>query len=287
MRKHVRGTAYRVGFTLIELIIVLLVLASLAALIVPTLGFVKDQADTSLSANGAQQVLNNLEQFKAATGRYPNRLDTLVDETGAAYAPVYSIGGPGNPYIGSVQDSSGGNFFYYFMANGGGLSEVSVHDSTNVEGASGFDPNAPGTTTPLDSSTQLVIAQEGESYTGKRGAIISTCFPNQDPNDAAAGRATIPDGHTLVFMGVGANNSAVGATMTQAPLSPEKSAFDENQYDRFIAVFDVSGGGPNFRGQVKLKAVLDPQFNVVARNIAAYKSSTPGDDFGQSSTGTP
>ncbi|MEL6107290.1 MAG: prepilin-type N-terminal cleavage/methylation domain-containing protein [Planctomycetota bacterium] len=275
------------GFTLIELIIVLLVLASLAALVVPTLGFVKDQSDTALSANGAQQVLNNLETYKAATGRYPDRLDTLVDETGAAYSPVYTINGPGNPYIGSVANASDGNFFYYYMQNGGGISQVSVHDSTNVPGSSGYDPNAPGAAADLGGGTNLVIAEEGESYTGKRGSIISTCFPNQDPADTASGRATIPSGHTLVFMGVGANNGAVGATMTQAPLAPEKSAHDPDQYDRFIAVFDVTSGGPNFRGQVKLKALLDPQFNVVSRNITAYKSSTPDDSFGQSAPATP
>lgn len=279
MRSASRSDRRRAGFTLIELIIVLAVLASLAALVVPTLGFVKDQTDTSLAANGAQQALNNLETFKAATGRYPDRLDSLMDETGNFYQPIYDISGGTAPYIGEVTGSS--DFIWYFIQNGGGMSEVAVHDSTNVPGASSFDPNKAGVSAPI-SSSPLNIVREGTSYTGKRAAILSTCFPNQDPTDVAAGRATVPEGHTLVLMGIGASNAAVGATMAQAPLAPTKSAYDPDEYDRFIAVFDVTSGGPNFRGQMKLKAVLDPQFNVVARNIAAYQSSTPDDSFGSS-----
>ncbi|MEM9828320.1 MAG: prepilin-type N-terminal cleavage/methylation domain-containing protein [Planctomycetota bacterium] len=275
-RSDRRGVA---GFTLIELIIVLAVLASLAALVVPTLGFVKDQTDTSLAGYGGQLALNNLETFKAATGRYPNRLDSLIDDTGNFYAPIYDISGGTAPYIGEVTGSS--DFIWYFIENGGGMSEVAVHDSTNVPGSSGFDPNRAGVSAPI-SSTPLNIVRAGTTHTGKRSQIISTCFPNQDPVDVAAGRATVPEGHTLVLMGIGASNSAVGATMTNAPLAPTKSAYDPDEYDRFIAVFDVTSGGPNFRGQMVLKAVLDPQFNVVARNIAAYQSSTPGDSFGSS-----
>lgn len=275
----------RAGFTLVELIVVLVVLAALAALVIPTLGFVRDQADTALSANGAQQVLNNLEQFKAATGRYPDRLDTLVDETGSFYAPIYTTSA-GNPYIGDILNGSGanGNFAYYYMANGGGISEVAVHDSTNISGSSGFDPNAGGTTQSLGSGTNLVMITAGTSasagFSDKRPSIIRAAFPNQ----ITSTEATVPDGHTLVLLGVGATNSAVGSTMAQAPLAPEKAAYDFDQYDRFIAVFDVTGGGPNFRGQMKLVAVLDPQFNVVARNIRAYKNSTPDDNQGSSVT---
>ncbi len=281
MRNHLRTTGRRLGFTLIELIIVLLVLASLAALVVPTLGFVKDQADTSLTANGAQQVLNNLEQFKAATGRYPNRLDSLVDESGNWYSPIYTIS-DGNPYIGTIENGGGPSFAWYFMEHGGGMTEVVQHDSTNVPGSRGYDPNAPGVTVPIDGSTPLNVVLAGTSYTGKRAQIISACFPNQNPADVAANRATVPEGHTLVLLGVGASNAAVGSTMTQPPLAPEKSAYDPDQYDRFIAVFDVQRTGPNFRGQVKLKAVLDPEFNVVSRNITAYRNSSPDDSFGSS-----
>ncbi|MEM6469816.1 MAG: prepilin-type N-terminal cleavage/methylation domain-containing protein [Planctomycetota bacterium] len=270
------------GFTLIELIIVLAVLASLAALVVPTLGFVKDQTDTSLAANGAQQVLNNLETFKAATGRYPNRMDSLIDDSGQFYAPVYDISGGTAPYIGEV--SGGGDFTWYFIQNGAGMSEVAVHDSSNIPGSSSFDPNAPGIAQPI-SSAPLNLVQAGTSHTGKRGDIISTCYPNQDPVDVANGRATVPEGHTMLLLGVGATNSAVGATMAQAPLAPTKSAYNPDDYDRFIAVFDVTRGGPNFRGQMTLKAVLDPQFNVVARNIEAYQASTPDDSFGSSAPG--
>ena len=40
--------------------------------------------------------------------------------------------------------------------------------------------------------------------------------------------------------------------MTSAPLAPEKSGSEQSNYDRFIAVFDVSNGGATNRGQADL-----------------------------------
>lgn len=275
MRKHSASDKRRNGFTLIELIIVLLVLASLAALVVPTLGFVKDQSDTALSANGAQNVLNNLEMFKASHGHYPNRLDSLVDETGNFYSRVYN--GSGTPLYGTVLPGGGSGFAWYWMSNGGAIDQVAVHNSANTTG----DPNVAGQPVQLSGGTPLWVMEPGYSpgpgMSGiKERALINSCYPNQsDPNQPA-----IPAGRTLVFLGVGASNSAVGATMTQAPLAPEKTGSEASEYDRYIAAFDVSSGGAVNRGNVQLRAVLDPEFNVVARNIQFYNNSRPGDDLG-------
>jgi len=265
-----RKQTSRAGFTLIELIIVLLVMASLAALVVPTLGFVKDQSDTALSANGAQGVLNNLEQYKVAFGNYPDGFDTLVDESGAFHSRVFNIGGT-VPY-GTVAPGGGAGFAHYWMSMGAGMRQVAVHDSTNTGLDS--DPNVPGVLVPLDGSINLMVMEPGHvpatpSFSPKEGLIIAACFPTQ----ADPAVPVVPAGHTLVFLGVGATNTAVGNTMTSAPLAPEKSGSDTSQYDRFIAVFDVSPGGATNRGRADLKLVLDPEFNVVARNVDFYQGT--------------
>jgi len=264
-----RKQTSRAGFTLVELIIVLLVLASLAALVVPTLGFVKDQSDTALSANGAQNILNNFEQYKAAFGKYPDRLDSLVDETGNFYSRIYP--GTGTSFYGSVEPGGGAGFAYYYMVNGAGFSEVALHDSTNTDPED--DPNVAGTIAPLDDTTNLLVMEPGytpsSSFSSKERLLINACYPVQ----ADPANPVVPERHTLVFLGVGATNTAVGNTMTQTPLAPEKNGSDTSNYDRYVAVFDVGPGGATNRGQVNLKVLLDPEFNVVARNLDSYQNT--------------
>ncbi len=265
----------RTGFTLIELIIVLLVLASLAALVVPTLGFVKDQSDKSLAANGAQQVLNNLETYKAATGRYPDRLDTMVTASGDYFSAAYGTSAGLFPYgtIGTVPA--------YAFVNGGGVTQLAVADESLLASGGANDAHFADSTTNLSSfggpSVCIIDGTSQPFYGGNTRRIVNACFPNQI--DASA--PVVPAGHTLVALGVGALNGAVGATMTQPPLCPEQSNSDPDNYDRFIAVFDaVASGGPAGRGQLKLKCVLDSEWKPVAWNIKQYKASGPDDDFG-------
>ena len=271
--RRVKGLWSRAGFTLLELIIVLVVLAALAAMVIPTLGWVKDQADAATTAAGAQELLNNLEIYKGATGRYPQRLDTMIDETGALNADMY---GSASSY-GSVV--AGGGSAYYYMTNGAGITQVTQHISSQSS-ATGGDPNTATTVVALDGSTPLFVMAAGTvadtTYTDKTALIIQAAFPNQTNPTTSV----VPDGHTLVFLGVGSKNSAAGSTMTGAPLAPEKAGSDPNDYDRYIAVFDVQAGGSNARGQMQLRAVLDPEFNVVARNLKFYKNSGPQDDEG-------
>ena len=112
LRSNVNGHSEqgKQGFTLLELLIVLVVLAALAALIIPTLGYVKDQADAATTAHGAQEALNNLEIYKASVGHYPNRMDTLVNTDGAYYTKVYGTSSDAFPY-GTV--GTGSSAYYY------------------------------------------------------------------------------------------------------------------------------------------------------------------------------
>ena len=260
------------AFTLLELIVVLVVLAALASMVIPTLGFVKDQSDTATAAATAQEVLNNLEIFKASTGRYPNRLETMVNTDGDYYSRAYGTSAGLFPY-GTIGT---GGFAYYGFNNGGGMTEVANHDETAT------DPNNSGVVAPLNNTTQFCVIDATQAqpfYESKARRIVNTCFPNQ----ADRGNPIVPDNHTLIALAVGNLNGAVGSTMTDAPLCPEKSGSNPDNYDRFIAVFDVdfSGGGATGRGQVKLKCVLDSEYNVVATNLRYYKNSGPNDSLGE------
>lgn len=258
----------RGGFTLLELIIVLVVLVALAALVVPTLGFVRDQAGFATSAAGAAEVLNNLEIYKASTGNYPNRLDTLVGTDGAVFDKLYGAS-TGSFVYGTIAPA--GSVGYY-LENGGGMSEFMQH----TQGAS--DPNASTeTNAPVDRSTASFAIIDPDSanptYAAKMRRIVRAAYPNQTGGSGSSDVA-IPEGHTLVALGVGPRASCVGTTMTSAPVHTGAA---EDTYSRYIAIFDVSAG-PTFRGKVQLKLVVDSEFEVLAKNVANYKASGPVDE---------
>lgn len=256
------------AFTLLELIIVLFVLAALAALVVPTLGYVRDQADHATAAAGAAEVLNNLEIYKASTGNYPNRLDTLVADGGSAYSKLYPIDSSGKFAYGDL--STG--FEYYYLGNGGGMTEFMMHDES-VEDANASTETAQAT--EGSSASFLVIDPEQVSpyYEAKMRRIVRAAYPNQS-GGSTANDVAIPDGHSLVVLGVGSRASCIGTTMTSAPVH---GGAEDGKYSRYIAVFDVWAGGTG-RGSVQLKLVTDSEFEVIAKNISNYEATGPTDD---------
>jgi prepilin-type N-terminal cleavage/methylation domain-containing protein len=73
--------ASRRGFTLIEMMIVVAVIAILAAVVVPT--FFKESAKTRAQSEVTPmmtEIINKLEQYKSETGRYTNAT-TLLNDT--------------------------------------------------------------------------------------------------------------------------------------------------------------------------------------------------------------
>ena len=73
----------RRGFTLIELMIVIIVIAILALIVIPKLaGASKKAKESTMKANLAM-IRNALEQFQSDTGQYPKTLEDLVVDGGA------------------------------------------------------------------------------------------------------------------------------------------------------------------------------------------------------------
>ncbi|HEY5313224.1 MAG TPA: prepilin-type N-terminal cleavage/methylation domain-containing protein, partial [Pirellulales bacterium] len=80
------------GFTLIELVIVMVILSTLAALVIPKLSFLQQQSVPVSGAATSQDVMNNLETFKTTTGFYPLRLDSLLTQSGALIPQLFGMG---------------------------------------------------------------------------------------------------------------------------------------------------------------------------------------------------
>lgn len=263
----------RSAFTLLELIIVLAVLAALAALVVPILGWVRDQAKYATSAAGAAEVMNNLETYKAATGKYPDRFDSLVATGGTTRYTKVSA----STSYGGVMPATTGSSSYY-LTNGAGITQVLDHDEAAVDPNASTDSSTPvaiGTSNLffLAKSVTIPTDPQAAAMVAKIVRVIRTAYPNQG---TTTGGVAIPTGHELVAMGIGSRLSTVGTTMTSAPVH---GGAPVGKYGRYIALFDVTPG-PTGRGKVQLKMIVDSEFEILAKNVANYQGSGPTDDAG-------
>ncbi|MBL8797622.1 MAG: type II secretion system protein, partial [Planctomycetia bacterium] len=80
----------RRGFTLLELVVVLMIIAILAGLLVSVVGWVRRSANYAAGANNQSTIMANLELFRTTFGNnsYPNRLDSLL-VSGGTGTPSY------------------------------------------------------------------------------------------------------------------------------------------------------------------------------------------------------
>lgn len=250
----------RMAFTLIELVVVLVILAAVAALLVPRLGFLKGQADSATAAAGSAQIVSNLETYKLSVGGYPMGMDSLLTSGG------------GGVYTGLWQHAAGPSFF--------GL-RVDLTASTVGAGGTGtgyaqsfghaFSPPAGGyylydhdaaATDFTNSATVL------RTFATASSAPVATATGADLIKAAGYPTGTLPTGVKLIALGIGPNNAAIGTTMASAP---RHSAQTSDFYGRYIAIFAIYDSGKGG----ELKTVVDSFGNTIDSNVTDYKNASP------------
>lgn len=69
------------GFTLIELIVVLLIIAAVAGIVVPAVGMLGRSTDMAATSANQHELYSNIQQFFLLQKRYPQGLDSLLQDT--------------------------------------------------------------------------------------------------------------------------------------------------------------------------------------------------------------
>ncbi|MFN4259457.1 MAG: type II secretion system protein [Gemmataceae bacterium] len=260
MRVHRPRPSRRTGLTLSELVVVLVILAATAALVIPRLGFMKDQSNMATGAAGAADVMSNLEQFKLTTGNYPQLMDSLIETGGTNVLSTlwFHPGASASDWI-TVEDLAPG--YLASLRHGFGRYPDSSGQFTVVD-------HDPSITPPGNSATQTLIRPVTGSSSSL--AVVNTATSRGQAIAQAAGYPTgVPPANVrLVALGVGPMCEAVGRTMASAPLY---SGVDHNVYNRFIAIFAVYNS--NDRGYpAELRAVIDSKYGDVGKNINQYRT---------------
>lgn len=249
-------------FSLLELLVVVMILASLAGLVISRVDWAKRSADTATAASGMAQVQENLQLYRTAKGTYPDQFDSLIDATTLAGTPAIY----GELFIGHGLPSSTLQVTTFPAIVGAPAGPVFSLQHMGMTTVVDHDPLA---TFPGDSGTSVRTATDF-------GFNVATTLATINPTSSIA-TALYPDGLpvapadavTLVALGVGPRCTAIGTTMSSAPIC---SAIDPvENYPRFIAVFACYQSGK----RAELKGVVDSAGQLITGQLKNFYQNTP------------
>lgn len=207
------------GFTLIELVVVLVIIGMLAAVVITKLDKVPDQADAVINADNINELNKYVQMHSATTGMVPDHLDSLLDDTGSL------VNGPwtSNSYL--TVDESPSSTTLDAISN---LGIENVHDSV-------------GTLTSTTGLESLVKLNETViNATGQDCSIMGQMIP--------AGTM----GSNLYVFGMGRYNESRDpnlrlANVARCPLVKDPT---NSTYDHYLLVIQVNDDQAEYLGFV-------------------------------------
>ncbi len=232
-----RGERRR-GLTLIELVIVLVILATVAGLVIPHVGMIGRSSDMAASAKTQSDLAANIQLFFVLQKRYPQGFDSLLDTTGAIYASDTTDANTqsrGLPYAGadgtrlqsqlakaSLTNATGAEYLKSFTRSG--FDYVFDHDTTVV------NSNNSATTQRYVSANGSTSAPSTVDVAEVTGSYLVGKFVPQG----------LQTGERLVALGIGPRIAAQSKTLSNAPVYP---GCDGKYYGHYVAVFKIYATG--------------------------------------------
>jgi prepilin-type N-terminal cleavage/methylation domain-containing protein len=292
--KRLPKNLVRHGLTLIELVVVMAILISLAAIILPRLDFVKGQADNAATATNAADLSKVIETNRVNSGSY-GAFDLLGDGNGAllpslwgtnvfsgqgATAPAgytsTTIPGPTGPagpfYYQSFLDAGLNGIVNSAAATNASNSDIPATGSAVVVNLS----NAIAGATGPGNSLAVLAGNSGNPYADQlfttlvpSGTIGLTQSYSSSTDTSAPGYGS--QAFYLVAMGIGPSSSIVGTLIASAP---QETQGDDPAavYCRYIGIWKVYASGK----PAQLLAVVDHRSKTIDTNIQQFnqRSST-------------
>ncbi|HEY5315077.1 MAG TPA: type II secretion system protein [Pirellulales bacterium] len=275
----------RSGFTLMELVVVVAILAALAGLVISKIDWIRRQANMAIGAETSADVAQNIQMYLAATEQLPSGLDSLLaGGTGFYGGPNGATNGgiigqtdgvgniPTSAQPGTINGKGVNSLFRMGMlfVNDMSTTATNASDAGTISRALGTYSSS-GTT--LDSGNYTLLTGP-TTTTGSVNQIWNAIFPpNVWAGATVTGNAITVDtsGTTaqVVLLGVGPGNSMIGNTMVSPPQYPGPDS--DVYYYRYIACFIVYSNG----NRAQLGTVVDPYGRVIDSSIQQYSTSGP------------
>jgi prepilin-type N-terminal cleavage/methylation domain-containing protein len=255
------------GFTLIELVIVVGILALLAGLVLPNLGDFKLRANKAVSATDMADLSRSIQQFYGQYAAFPDKWDSLLDGSGKLWTATLDANGnltpgldselPGGPIPGSPH-----KLITETIVSDGemrSISRMGLRTVLDVGTGSVTDLPTDWFSVPRTLATGGTVATVNPSDPDGQ-MIINHIYPQQ----ANLAAPVVPAGKHLVVVGVGPLNTMVGTSLQEIPLYPNRDPSKE--YCRFLAVFEASEDG----SPANLKLCLGADGDTIGSETAEY-----------------
>ncbi len=264
-----RRKAQRRGFTLIELVMVVMILAIVAGLAVPIVGWLRRSANYASQSHNQAALASNLEFFRTTYGNnnYPAHMDSLLLASDNTAEIPYVDSGLGRLITpGQIQGD-------YAACLEKWCSCVLDHDDTAFEGLQGNPGNSANTDRELGEAVWSAAKAE---TTPVALAVVDTASEegvlllNELYGDAAEWLVEDAGKTVHVVLGIGPRNDAVGTTMQAAPTDSRVDGSEK--YGRFCAVFATYSPRKGRRAQ--LKAVVNAKGRTANNALSEFWQST-------------
>lgn len=294
----------RSGFTLIEMIVVLMIVAATAGLVIPAVAMLGRSSDMAVSGHTSASLAGNIQEFFLLQKRYPQGVDSLLVDGGHGVDATLgsSDGTPDSLYTAVTHPSTSEQVSGMTTSNPalvnilalgtltsnqrrsftrGGFDYVFDHQGMTVASASPF-----ATAGELNANNSGKFRRTLPSSGTMPAAVISTTL-TQNMAETSGGfialRGLVPAevvydgtawdyvpelGTQLVAVGIGPNCRLFGTTAVSCPLYPGN---DGKYYGRYIAVFKVFETGE----RPVLVGLLDPYGRPVDYSQQQFNESLP------------
>ena len=237
MSNHQRNKR-RPGFTLVELIVVLMILVGLAAILIPAVTDMVGRTNSSTSSSNIAEVAGSIQRYEAQFLLYPNNFDSLMSDLTGTTLDTLSAG------LVAVTADLTLTAATRAPLTVGGITSVGVH-------------------TAGDNTFQLPAATALTDTSVLKGLTAAA--------QVALGLETTGVADKYVVFGVGPLCELNGKTNIDAPVYfPETGTLNpDSVYSRFIAVFQITDGTDPL-DRAKLVTVITPTGSGLSTGLSDY-----------------
>jgi prepilin-type N-terminal cleavage/methylation domain-containing protein len=252
----------RAGLTLLELVVVLVIIAALAALVVPRLNGVAAQANSATNASVVDEVNRAVALYETRFGSYTSGWDSLLNSSDAFFTKlnpaIQQTATPSNVMRPAVQITT---------------LDAGQAQSLRSAGIFGFhDADESRVSTPSDnSSVWRNIGTGTEVATLVKTPITSGHGSTFIDNAFSIDQFKSNWNHEFVVVGLGGPTGLKGATLTEVPLV--QSANPTQYYARVLCVFMIPAPGATNVFPAQYVGCFLPDGTSLRQNVDSFNSA--------------
>ena len=264
----------RAAMTLMELLIVVSILGLLALLAIPKLMDVYEKSRSGMQAYSISDVARAMENHYGAYGKYPDGLDTLLNESDEKlYSQTTTTRiHPSLAAMLTTHTVTAGQQSSLELA-GVGHGFRHVYTAGQPHSDSGTLRHHFGTGTGHDGTTNIqTFAKLDTSNAAIQNIILKDLNLNANKSAGGADDTTFLANNVFLVFGVGPRNTMVGRVNQTAAIF--ESATPASYYARAIAVFMVPATDPTVAKPARLVGVIGPDGRTMKDSVNDYNQNT-------------